>query len=73
MDTSRLVNTDVVPLIGKADCGAIVEFGVLLLELIPEILVLSALPALPTAAVLEDSVVWCCCDSLLVLRCCCSS
>lgn len=62
MATSMLLaNAAVDPLTGNAACGAIVEL-ILLVELIPEILVLSAL----TAAVVEDSVV--CVEGML---CCC--
>lgn len=50
MAASMLENAAVVPLTGKADCGAIVE-------LIPEIVVLSALSEGLPAAVAEDSVV----------------
>lgn len=66
MATSMLDNGGVVPLTDKADCGAVVELIVLLVELIPEILVLSVLSVLLTADVVEDSVV--CAEG--ILSCC---
>ncbi len=75
---AMVANAAVDPLTGKADCAGTVELIVLAAELIPEILVLSALRVLLAAAVAEDSVVCaegmlCCCWEILLLWQCCSS
>lgn len=57
MATSMLVNGAMDPLTGKEDCEATVELMVLLVDLIPETLVLSPPLVLLTAPVVEDSVI----------------